>query len=81
MRAVAVAGNRQQAFWLLHLLLHAVVTLMLSARPADLPSRPRTWRGTALQASGASAGAGCRRRRAGGPSDVGSIHDWLIAVR
>jgi hypothetical protein len=36
-RAVAVAGNRQQAFWLLHLLLHAVVTLMLSARPADLP--------------------------------------------
>jgi hypothetical protein len=29
-----VAGNRQQAFWLLH----AVVTLMLSARPADLPA-------------------------------------------
>jgi hypothetical protein len=37
MRAVAVAGNRQQAFWLVHLLLHAVVTLMSSARPADLP--------------------------------------------
>ena len=37
MRAAAVAGNRQQAFWLLHLLLHAVVTLLLSARPADLP--------------------------------------------
>jgi hypothetical protein len=41
MRAVAVASNRQQAFWLLHLLLHAVVTLMLSARLADLPSKPR----------------------------------------
>jgi hypothetical protein len=37
MRVVAVASNRQQTFWLLHLLLHAVVTLMLSARPADLP--------------------------------------------
>jgi hypothetical protein len=37
MRAVAVASNRQQAFWLLHLLLHAVCHLMLSARLADLP--------------------------------------------
>ena len=37
MRAVAVVSNRQQALWLLHLLLHAVVTLMSSARPADLP--------------------------------------------
>ena len=54
MRAVAVASNRQQAFWLLHLLLHAVVTLMLSARLAVLPSRLGTWRGTALQASVAS---------------------------
>ena len=34
--------------------------------PADLPLYRREWR---------------RRRRAGGPSDTGSIHDWLIAVR